>query len=94
MSIYADLVVATKSCVHSVADHCLSVGLISEEAYDTIFLCDLTDSVKARIFLRNISDAVSQKPKSLQCFITVLNNVGGCEDIVHKLEKKVHLIGE
>ena len=30
MSVYADLVVAMKPCVHSVADHCLSVGLISE----------------------------------------------------------------
>ena len=86
MSVYADLVVAVKPCVHSVADHCLSVGLISEETYDTIIQRDLIDSHKARILLRNIQVAVSQKPESLQCFITVLNNVGGCEELVHKLQ--------
>ena len=83
---YADLVVAVKPCVHSVADHCLSVGLISEEAYDNIQRHDLIDSHKARILLNNIRNAVSRKPESLQCFITVLNNVGGCEELVHKLQ--------
>ena len=88
MRMFPDLIVAVKPCVHSVADHCLSVGLISKETYDTIIQRhDLIDSHKARILLSNIRDAVSQKPKSLRCFITVLNNVGGCEDMVHKLAR-------
>ena len=93
MSVYADLVVTVKPCVHSVADHCLSVGLISEEAYDIIIQRhDLLDTDKARILLSHIRDAVSQKPESLLCFITVLNNVGDCEELVHKLQKS-HLKG-
>ena len=93
MSVFADLVVTVKPCVHSVADHCLSEGLISVEAYYTINnLHNLIDSDKARILLRHIQDAVSQKPESLLCFITVLNNVGGCEELVHKLQKS-HLKG-
>ena len=87
MSVYADLVGTVKSCVLSVADRCLSVGLISKDAYDTIIQRrDLIDSDKARILLSHIGDAVSQKPESLQCFITVLNDVGGCEELVHKLQ--------
>ena len=87
MSVYTDLVGTVKPCVHSVADHCLSVGLISVEAYDTIIQRhDLIDHDKARILLSHIRDAVSQKPESLQCFITVLNNVGYCEELVHKLQ--------
>ena len=87
MSAYADLVVAMKPCVHSVADHCLSVGLLSEEAYDTIIQRhDLIDSHKARILLSNIRDAISQKPECLRHLITVLHNVGGCEGLVHRLE--------
>ena len=87
MSVYADLVVTLKPCVDSVADQCVGVGLISVEAYDTIIQRhDLIDSHKARILLSHIRDAVSQKPESLQCFITVLNNVGDCEELVHKLQ--------
>ena len=87
MSGYADLVVAVKPCVDSVADHCLSVGLILVETYDTIIQRhDLIDTQKARILLSHIRDAVSQKPERLQCFITVLNNVGGCEELVRKLQ--------
>ena len=87
MSVYADLVITVKPCVDSVADQCVGVGLILVEAYDTIIQRhDLIDSRKARILLSHIRDAVSQKPESLQCFITVLNNVGGCEELVHKLQ--------
>ena len=93
MSVYPDLVVTVKPCVDSVADHCLSVGLISVEAYDDIIQRhDLIDSDKARILLSHIRYAVSQKPESLLCFITVLNNVGGCEELVHKLQMS-HLKG-
>ena len=97
MNAYADLVVAVKPCVHSVADHCLSVGLLSEEAYNTIIQRhDLIDTHKARILLSNIRDAISQKPECLRHLITVLHNVRGCEGIVHRLEDiyiplKVHV---
>ena len=87
MSVYADLIVAVKPCVQSVADLCLSVGLLSEEVYDTIIQRnDLIDSHKARILLSNIRDAISQKPECLRRFITVLHNVGSCEGLVHRLE--------
>ena len=88
MRMFPDLIFSVKPCVHSVADHCLCLELISEETYDTIIQRhDLIDSHKARILLSNIRDAISKEPKSLRCFITVLNKVGGCEDIVHKLER-------
>ena len=87
MRVYADLVIAMKPCVHSVADHCLSLGLISEYTYDIIMQHDLIDSDKARILHSSINrDAISQKTESLRLFITVMSNIGDFDNLVHRLE--------
>ena len=75
-----------KPCVHSVADHCLSVELISEYTYDIIMQHDLIDSDKARFLHSSIRDAISQKTESLCLFITVMSNIGDFDNLVHRLE--------
>ena len=92
MSVYADLVEAVKHSVNTVADHCLSTGLISKETYDTIIKRhDLIDVDKARILLSNIQDAISRNAESLHMFIAVLTKVGGFESLVHEIEVCVYL---
>ena len=91
MSVYADLVQAMEPCVDIVADHCLNTGLISEAIYDRFLRLDLLRVQKARILLRSIKDAISEKAESLHVFIAVLTNVGGFESLVHKIKVHVYL---
>ena len=92
MRVYIDLVQAMMPCVNSVADHCLSTGLISIETYDTIVRRDLIDRDKARILLSSIRCAILEKAKSLNVFVDVLTNVGGFESLVHEIEVRVYLV--
>ena len=84
---FAKLVEGLKSDIHTVADHCLSVGLISTETYDTITECNSTRADKTRLLLRNIGNAISLDSTSLHLFTSVLNDVGSHEDLVALLEK-------
>ena len=87
MSVYADLVEAVKHSVNTLADHCLSTGLISKETYDTIIKRhDFIDVDRARILLSNIQDAISRNAESLDVFIAVLTKVGGFESLVHEIK--------
>ena len=73
--------------INTVADHCLSTGLISKDTYNTIIRRnDLVDSDKSRILLSDIQDVISRRAESLQDFIAVLNKIGGFEHLLHKLE--------
>ena len=87
MSVYADLVVAVEPIVNTVADHCLSMGLISKDVYDTIIQRDLIRADKARILLSTIRDAISGNEESLHQFTSALNKGGDFEYLVQKLEK-------
>ena len=87
MSVYADLVVAVKPSVNTVADHCHSMGLISKDVYDTIIQRDLIRADRARILLSSIRDAISRNEESLHLFTSTLNKVGDFEYLVQKLEK-------
>ena len=92
MSVYADLVEAVKHSVNTLADHCLSTGLISKETYDTIIKRhDFIDVDRARILLSNIQDAISRNAESLDVFIDVLTKVGGFESLVHEIKVCVYL---
>ena len=84
---FARLVEGLKSDIHTVADNCLSVELISSETYDTITECNSTRADKTRLLLRSISNAISFDSRSLHLFTSVLNDVGGHEDLVALLEK-------
>ena len=84
---FAKLVEGLKSDIHTVADCCLSVGLISSETYDSITECNSTGADKTRLLLRNIGNAISLNSTSLHLFTSVLNDVGGHEDLVALLEK-------
>ena len=87
MSVYADLIVAVEPRVYRVADHCLSMRLISMDVYDTIIQRrDLISADKTRILLNSIRDAISRNEESLHQFTSALNKVGDCEYIIHKLE--------
>ena len=84
---FAKLVEGLKSDIHTVADHCLSVGLISSETYDSITECNSSRADKTRLLLRSVSNAISLDSTSLHLFTSVLNDVGGHEDLVALLEK-------
>ena len=43
MRFYPDLISVLSPSVKSVADYCISVGLISEDTYDNIIQRDLSD---------------------------------------------------
>ena len=84
---FARLVEGLKSDILTMADHCLSVGLISTKTYDSITECNSTRADQTRLLLRNIGNAVSLDSTSLHLFTSILNDVGGHEDLVALLEK-------
>ena len=86
-SMFPKLVEGLKSNVSTVADHCLSAGLISTETYDTITECNIPKADKTRLLLRNISSTISLHPTSFHLFTSVLKDVGGYDDLVAQLEK-------
>ena len=92
MKFYPDLVSALKPCVKSVADYCISVGLISEDTYDNIIQRDLSDKDKARILLSNIRTTISSNAKAFDDFITVMEKVDACKSLVEKMQSEVSLM--
>ena len=91
MSVYVDLLQAMEPCVDIVADHCLSTGLISDAIYDNFLRLDLIRVQKARILLRSIKDAISEKAESLHVFTAVLTNIGVFESLLQKIKVRVYL---
>ena len=86
---FPKLVEGLKSNVSTVADHCLGVGLISMETYDAITECNTTKADKTRVLLRNVRNAISLHSTSLHLFSSVLEDVGGYEDLVAQLGKTI-----
>lgn len=69
------LVIALQPCIGSVADHCLSKELMSEETYDAIMECNLTNADKSRRLLKNVRQTISLKPDALDKFGVILNEL-------------------
>ena len=55
----------------TVADHCYSIGLITEDTYDQLVPSGLNDKHKARILLGNVRTVLSSRPSALKEFVTV-----------------------
>ncbi len=90
LSVYPDLVHSVKPCVMTVADHCYSIGLISQDTYDQ--LCerkDLTDKNRTRILLDNIRRVFLSRPSALQKFVTVLFQTGECNHLADKIHRQL-----
>ena len=89
MRFYPDLVSALSPCVKSVADYCISIGLISEETYDSIIQRDLIDKDKARILLSNIRTTISSNAKAFNDFIRVMEKVDACKSLLERMRTEV-----
>ncbi len=90
LSVYPDLVHSVKPCVMTVADHCYSIGLISQDTYDQ--LCerkDLTDKNRTRILLDNIRRVFLSRPSALKEFVTVLLQTGECNHLADKIQQQL-----
>ncbi len=90
LSVYPDLVYSVTPCVMIVADHCYSVGLISQYTYKQ--LCkrrDLIDEDRARNLLDNIREVFSCRPSALKEFVTILFQTGECNDVADKIQQQL-----
>ncbi len=87
LSVYPDLVLSVKPCVMTVADHCYSIGLVTEDAYDQLVQRNLTDKHKARILLGNVRSVLSSRSSALKEFVNVLFQTGECNDVADKIQQ-------
>ena len=92
MRFYPDLISVLSPCVKSVADYCISVGLISEDTYDNIIQRDLSDKDKARILLSNIRTTISGNANAYEDFITVMEKADACKCLVERMQTEVPLM--
>ncbi len=90
LSVYPDLVHSVKHCVMTVADHCYSIGLISQNTYDQIRDRKyLIDEDRARILLDNIRSVFPSRSSALKEFVTVLFQTGECNHLADKLQRQL-----
>ncbi len=90
LSVYPDLVLSVMPCVMTVADHCYSIGLVTEDAYDQLIQrMDLTDKHKARILLGNVRSVLSSRPSALKEFVTILSEVDYCKLVADKIQQRL-----
>ncbi len=90
LSVYPDMVNSVTPCVMTVADHCYSIGLISQYTYKQF--CqrrDLIDEDRARNLLDNIREVFSCKPSALKEFVTILFQTGECNDVADKIQQQL-----
>ncbi len=87
LSVYPNLVLSVTPCVMTVADHCCSIGLITEDTYDQLVQRDLTDKHKARILLGNVRTVLSSRPSALKEFVNVLFETGECKHVADKIQQ-------
>ncbi len=87
---YPDLVLSVTPCVMTVADHCYSIGLVTEDTYDQLVQrVDLTDKHKARILFGNVRTVLSSRPSALKEFVNVLFRTGECNDVADKIQQQL-----
>ncbi len=87
---YPDLVLTVKYCVMTVADHCLSIGLISPDMYDQLLQRqNWMDEEKTRNLLSSIRTVLSTRPTALKEFVTVLSQVDYCRQVADKIKQKL-----
>ena len=77
----------------TVADHCYSIGLISQYTYDQLReRKDLIDEDRARTLLDNIRRVFSSRPSALKEFVTVLFQTGECNHVADKLQQQLQYV--
>ncbi len=89
LSVYPDLVHSVKPCVMTVADHCYSIGLISQYTYDQLRELNLINEDRARTLLDNIRRVFSSRPSALKEFVTVLFQTGECNHLADKIQRQL-----
>ncbi len=89
LSVYPDLVHSVKPCVMTVADHCYSMGLISQYTYDQLRELNLINEDRARTLLDNIHRVFSSRPSALKEFVTVLFQTGECNHLADKIQRQL-----
>ncbi len=89
LRVYPDLVLSVKHCVMTVADHCYSIGLITEDTHDELVSSVLNDKHKARILLGNVRTFLSSRPSALKEFVTILFQTGECNDVADKIQQQL-----
>ncbi len=89
LSVYPDLVHSVKPCVMTVADHCYSIGLISQYTYDQLRELNLINEDRARTLLDNIRKVFSLRPSALKEFVTVLFQTGECNHLADKIQRQL-----
>ncbi len=90
LSVYPDLVHSVKPDVMTVADHCYSFELISQNSYDQLIQRDYSDDAqKARHLLGNVRTVLVSRPLALKEFVTVLFKVRGCDCVARKIQKQL-----
>ena len=75
--LFSKFVSSLQPCINSVADHCLSEGLVSEETYTSLLELNMTSADKTRRLLMNIKQTISQEPNAMDKFCCILTEVGG-----------------
>ena len=83
--LFPKLVLCLQPCINSVADHCLSEGLVSEGTYTSILELNMTSADKTRKLLMNIKQTISQDPNAIDKLCCILTEVGGCDSVVKDL---------
>ncbi len=89
LSVYPDLVHSVKPCVMTVADHCYSIGLISQYTYDQLRELNLINEDRARTLLDNIRRVFPTRPSALKEFVTVLFQTGECNHLADKIQRQL-----
>ena len=84
--LFPKLVSCIKPCINSVADHCWSEGLVSEETHTSILELNMTSVNKTRRLLMNIKQTISQEPNAMDKLRFILTEVGGCDSVVKDLK--------
>ncbi len=90
MSVYPDLVHSVTPCVETVADRCISCGLISRNIYEQIIKRrDWIDTDQTRCLLNSIRSLLSVTPQALEDFVTVLLEVEDCKFVAKKMQQQL-----
>ena len=84
--LFPRLVSCLQPCINSVADHCLSEGLVSEETYTSILELNMTSGNMTRRLLMNIKQTISQEPNAMDKLCCILTEVGGYDSVVKDLK--------
>ena len=74
--------------IDSLAGHCWSKELISEQTYSEVVDLNITNADKTRKVLMNVKSNISLQPDALDKFCDILDHIGGHDELVERLKNR------